>query len=595
MKKPHIICIAPYSGMKEIIQNIAAKRSDITLSVYLGDREDGLQALTDHLTTDVEAVISRGITADMICASCHLPTIRIHFSAFDALRAIKTAQTLGENFAIVGLPDVTTSTRMLCDALCYHHQIYELKSQDETDQVLLDLKRQGCSLIVGDLYTVSRAQRLAMRGILIVSGIESIEETINLAKQTILQNRISNRQTSLYEHLLQTLSTKVAVFHVTEKQLVFTSLTAEELTLLHPHFQRLLAENSHNSDAQTIQANENQVYRITPLYIQEEDSLYAAFQIDIHTLPYREMAKTITYMNNNELTSSFFPISNCSAESSKFQALLPLCASTKSPVLLIGEIGTRIDSTAVHLHRIGNYSNGSFIIIDTTLCTEKTWQYLFKNSNSPFFGKNATIHLKNFTQLSQSRLTELVYFLANADFQRRLQVILSGTLTNDMTAKMLYERHPLLYSHFFTLQLPALREHADDIWELSNLYLNELSLKSGRHVIGLTPDAGEVLQSYSWPQNDEQLRKTLLQAMLLTDKSYISSEDILSIIDHENEAISPANHKIDSIEYGKTLKEIEYDIVNAILAQENMNQSRAAKRLGISRSTIWRILSNGKP
>lgn len=593
MTNPHIICIAPYEGMKEIMQNIADQRSDITMSVYLGDRESALDVVPGYVLADAEAIVSRGITADMLSAAFPLPTFRINFSALDVLRAIKTAQTLDEQFAIVGLPEVTSCAQMLRDTLRLPCGIHVLHKQEDTDSVLEGLKKEGCSLVVGDLYTVSRAKRMAMRGILIVSSIESIEATIDAAKRLVMQNRETKSETNLYRQALERSSIRTALIRNSDSQTLFSNLSVDEQEMLQPRLAQLNAQPASQCDTQQTVIRNNSIYRIRVSSITENDEYFTLFQIDAKSTFPKEMTKAITYQSFDDSSFSFPFFSNCSPESSKFQIALSVCAKNVQPVLLVGEPGTTIDTTAVYLHQTGTPKYRTFVVVDGALCTDKVWNFLLKNSSSPLLGVNTTIHIKNISHIPQENLTELLAFLSAEDLRSRLQIILSCHISKAADIQSLYERYPPLLSTFFTLKLPALREHADDIWELSNLYLNELSLESGKHVIGLTPDAGEVLQSYSWPRNDEQLRKTLLQALLLTDNPYISSEEILAVMDQDTWYTKDDQNASSEINFKKTLKEIEYDIVSAILAQENMNQSRAAKRLGISRSTIWRILNKG--
>lgn len=591
MTTPHIICIAPYDGMKEIMQNIADQRSDITMSVYLGDRESALSAVPRYVLADAEAIVSRGITADMLSTAFSIPTFRINFSALDVLRAIKTAQTLDEKFAIVGLLEVISIGEMLTTMLCISCGIRVLNKQEDTDSVLDDLKKEGYSLIVGDLYTVSRARRMAMRGILIVSSIESIESTIDDAKRLVMRNRETKSETSLYRQALDRSAIHTAIIRNSDSQVLFSNLSVDELKVLqpcpNPNGGQLMSQ--YNSQKTIIR--DNNIYRIQVSNITENDECFTLFQIDAKSAFPKEMTRAITYQSFDDSSFSFPYFSNCSPESAKFQIALSVCAKNVQPILLVGELGTPIDAAAVYLHQTGNQKFKTFVVVDGALCTEKVLNFLMKSSNSPLLGTNTTIHIKNISHIPQENLTKLLAFFSEGEIRKRLLIILSCHISEAADINSLYERFPLLLSTFFTLKLPALRERTDDIWELSNLYLNELSLESEKHVIGLTLDAGEVLQSYSWPRNDEQLRKTLLQALLLTDTPYISSDDILAVMDQEAWHSKGSPKCLNQINFGKSLKDIEYDIVSTILAQEDMNQSRVAKRLGISRSTIWRILN----
>jgi len=78
---------------------------------------------------------------------------------------------------------------------------------------------------------------------------------------------------------------------------------------------------------------------------------------------------------------------------------------------------------------------------------------------------------------------------------------------------------------------------------------------------------------------------------LLTDcgTGIITEEKVRDILLREDESI-PFRTADDTIDLNGTMEEITHRIVKKILAEEGMNKSRTAKRLGISRATLWRIL-----
>ncbi len=589
-RKPHILCIAPYEGMKEIMLNIASRRSDIAMSIYLGDREEGVRILRESTERDVDAVISRGITADLIAASSSIPISRIVFSIYDILRAIKTAQTLDDHFAIIGLPEVADCARLLCDTLRYGYiNIVTIHAQDETDAALLRLKKEGYALIVGDLYTVSRAQRIALRGILIVSGIESIEDAIDRAKHVIALNRTAESRLALYRHALESLPVKTVLFN-DEGESVFSSLSADDMSVLLPRFRAVMPRLFEEEALQFSVNGDQKLYRVAGRVLHEQETRYCVFQTETSEKSAFDVSRAVAYYSYDSLDTPPYFFGSRSAESLRFQELVNQYAQAARPFLLIGETGANIDGIAAHLYRNGQWRNGSFVLLDASVCSAKNWDYFLESSNSPIYGHNVTIHIKGFDCLTREQGAQLFLCLESTKSVNRVRVILSCNLTNRLRTDDLYERYPSLLTRFITLRLPSLREHPEDIWELSNFYINELSLEYGRHVIGLTPEAGALLQAYTWPQNDAQLRKTLMQAMLLTDKSYISGEEISAVMNQEP-SFSAESAGAPAVDLGKPLKDIEHDIVSFVLEREGMNQSRAAKRLGISRSTIWRILN----
>ena len=124
------------------------------------------------------------------------------------------------------------------------------------------------------------------------------------------------------------------------------------------------------------------------------------------------------------------------------------------------------------------------------------------------------------------------------------------------------------------------------------MYLNALNLNLSKQVIGFEPDAIPLLSSYYWPQNFIQLKRVLMELVMLTNTPYISTESVESILAKESQQFPVQNSNQPSINfnYDKPLSDIIQDVVHVVLSQCNQNQSQAAKKLGISRTTLWRYL-----
>jgi len=139
------------------------------------------------------------------------------------------------------------------------------------------------------------------------------------------------------------------------------------------------------------------------------------------------------------------------------------------------------------------------------------------------------------------------------------------------------------------VKLPPLRDRLDELPSLSSLYINALNAALGKTVIGFSPDALQLLRGFDWCYNLDQLHRVLRELVLLTDSPYISVNDTESVLRTEAQDAS-VSYKNDRINLSGTLNSITRDIVMRVLQEENMNQSHAAQRLGISRSTLWRMM-----
>lgn len=152
-----------------------------------------------------------------------------------------------------------------------------------------------------------------------------------------------------------------------------------------------------------------------------------------------------------------------------------------------------------------------------------------------------------------------------------------------------------------TLHLSPLRERVHEIPTLSSLYLNSINVSMANQIIGFEPEALKLLQEYDWPYNYTQFKRILNELSLVTTTPYIQTAHVKALLDKEfslsgsssNTATKNSPQIPDhapAIDLNRSLNEITHDIIRHVLNETNGNQSAAAKRLGISRTTLWRYL-----
>ena len=142
--------------------------------------------------------------------------------------------------------------------------------------------------------------------------------------------------------------------------------------------------------------------------------------------------------------------------------------------------------------------------------------------------------------------------------------------------------------HCLRLHLPMLSQRPEDIPTLVGLYINAVNVQHGTRVIGLTHDAMLMLQNHTWPRNVDQLVQVVHDLVINARSSYIPGEQIRSLLEREKQS-APLSQEI-GIDLNRPLNEIIQDVVRRVYEANNMNQTHTAKNLGISRSTLWRML-----
>ena len=202
--------------------NIAAQRSDVELLIHMGNLDDGLKAVLDNRDNNIDAIISRGGTAETIRRHSDIPVCDIIPSVYDILRTIRLAQGMSERFAVVGFSSLTTPADMLRDIMQYDFTVHTIHSAAECEQRMMELREQGLRIIVGDTISVNCAHKHGMSGLLIVSGAESVETAIDSAIQMNLYYSTISKNASLLSDLLNGDEEDTLIYSSDEK-LVFIS------------------------------------------------------------------------------------------------------------------------------------------------------------------------------------------------------------------------------------------------------------------------------------------------------------------------------------------------------------------------------------
>lgn len=171
----------------------------------------------------------------------------------------------------------------------------------------------------------------------------------------------------------------------------------------------------------------------------------------------------------------------------------------------------------------------------------------------------------------------------------RLQILaLSSTPLDTLVAQEKFSKG--LYERIVqqTLHVLPLRQRKEDIPGFVNYFLTELHAENGNETLGVKPDAMDLLKSYEWEGNISQLKRFIRELSLMTDGNYIELAQVRNLAVCLNEMKDQAYS--DNLPVSGTLKEMEQQMIQKVLQEEGNNQSRAAKRLGINRSTLWRKL-----
>jgi transcriptional regulator with PAS, ATPase and Fis domain len=594
MHVPKILAIAPYEGMKEAMLSVAKNRTDLELSVFIGNLQGGLDIVNSINQEDYDVIISRGGTVELIGRSVDKPVIEIEISVYDVLRTIKLAENYNDKFAVAGYPSITKSAQTLCDLLNYDIDIFTFDDATDVQQTLLGLKDKGYGMILSDVIGYMIADEIGLNAILITSGIDSIESAFNQAKGLVKNlNSIIHNQ-NLYKAIID-YSYDHNIILDDNYELWHTSTNNQDLFSDYLEFINKNASKLIHSDTNLFERKfDDFISKIHLHTIILDDKTYYSFNIKTDFNPVVAKDNSIRVLSkidlNGDDASSY--ASSLSFTGDVKQQVEEF-STTDDPIIILGESGTGKDTIAHAIYRFSKHSKNNLYTIDCTNMEDKSWDYLINSDNSPLYSVDVTIYFKHANNLSLLRTKELINVLSYSNPHEQNRLIFSFALDNTDLEKSQFYSFLTNKLMCVILTLPPLREKAVDIPNISTLYLNQLNASLGKEVVGINPKAMEHLKNYSWPHNYEQFKRILRQLVIITSSPYIKEDDVIKTL--KKEKLMRPLHNVPGtamINIEQSLEEINYDIIQQILQEDGMNQIKAAERLGVSRSTIWRILKS---
>jgi transcriptional regulator with GAF, ATPase, and Fis domain len=274
-------------------------------------------------------------------------------------------------------------------------------------------------------------------------------------------------------------------------------------------------------------------------------------------------------------------------------------AATETTALLQGESGTGKEVVARFIHRASPRKDGPFIAINCAALPEQLLESeLFGYERGAFTGaqqskigqielaSNGVLFLDEITEMSLSAQAKFLRVLQEREFQR-----LGGTrpikanvrviaATNRGLRKAVEQgafREDLYYRlQVFEIAVPPLRDRKSDVLPLADAFLQDIARSFGRPVAGLTADAKHALLEYRWPGNVRELRNALERAAILCEGSLIAPQHLLL----------PAEQQAARAET-TDLSQVERQTIEQVMRKTRGNKTRAAKRLGLTRTQLY--------
>ena len=285
-------------------------------------------------------------------------------------------------------------------------------------------------------------------------------------------------------------------------------------------------------------------------------------------------------------------------------------APSESTVLIYGESGTGKELAARATHNNSLRKDQPFLALNCAALTETLLESeLFGHEKGAFtsaicqkkglleVAEGGTVFLDEVGELPLTLQAKLLRVLQEREFVRvggtrsiKINVRFLAATNKDLQKAVREEKFRADLFHrlnVISLTLPALRDHAEDIPLLAELFAVRNAKKCNRHVKGISPEARACLMQYDWPGNIRELENAMERAIVIGSSDFILPEDLPEAVleTAPSSASGPAK-------YHDAIRNLKKQLILSAFDQSGGSPTEAARILGVHANYLHRLIRN---
>ena len=635
-----LLFIVPYPELMEQVKKVLAnhpEREKVNADVQALRAEE----MPDIQVDEYDAIIARGYSAQKTLAkySETIPTIRVHISGYDIIRSVYECREKyhPKKIAICGLDESLSEAASVCKILGVEANVYAPVRNQDLPQVLNKAIEDGCDALVSGYSANLLAGKMGLNSVVIQTGAAALSQAMDEAIYTVERIRHERVISQMYKTIIYSSDAGLLYVdregiirvrnHVARQMNGNVSIMGKPLKMVISWLEPLFCSVMKNGKVETrlisIPGSKITVsVKCSPVIANNELSGVVFNLTDVTQI--QELESQIRRKLSERGLKARYTFDQIIHKSKEIDRVIQLAgryAASDSNVIIIGETGTGKELFAQSIHNASKRKNGPFVAVNCAALPENLLESeLFGYVEGAFTGTSkggkmglfeqahgGTLFLDEVGEISMAIQTKLLRVLQERQVRRigdnkvinvDVRIISATNKSIRKMADVGQFRRDLVYRlDVLRLFLPPLREREADVELLFVNQLQGMAKRNGQLPVKIEAGVFPLLCQYPFFGNIRELRNIAERVFVLHEGDIINAHDV-------HEALYPADLDMDpsfAISTGTGLAELtetqEQNSENFLGEEERLrqalkisggNKGKAAKLLGIDRSTLWR-------
>ena len=590
-----IAVIAPYPELGAMFERMKSLH-DMDFDIYNALCDEAIPLTQKLIDEGCKIIISRGETATMIKNQLNLRDsyiLEIPITDCDRLSMLTKALEYGNRIAVVGFGATMNTSKFISGIISkdVFIKFYRITSASEVENICKTITDDGFRIIAGTPRATAYAARFGAIGIPLLTEFSTVESVFSDAIK-----------------LMEIFDTKEIVHKIPEEIYKVNSIVFD--------FNNNIVSDTIKIDS----ASKKKIIANTRL-VKKGMNSYGTIRTASGKLHYiinyvgnteKNVASCCYVSEDNRAPSvarlNTFTFDGFVTRSPRLQetiAYMKGVAASNSTLIIYGDTGTGKSVLAAAIHDASPRRDKPFISFNCATIPETLIESeLFGYYGGAFTGANkkgkkgyfelahgGTIFLDEVNELSQSAQTKILKFLEDRTFipigsEESVSVDVRVICATNGRLRQLMEqgafRKDLYYRlSVFEFVIPPLRERPEDIAPIATKFVTEFN-RVHQHNFRLTPALIRRLRDHDYPGNVRQLRN-VIERLVVISKLGMPLDFAFRVLDqqarpcHREEKDRPLE-----------LRLVERQHIARVLELAGHSKDKAARMLGISKSTLWR-------